>query len=251
MNNIWQLAMGNNKLNLWSHKGDISLLTKKKPSAVEIKGFGEEIFIIFGSESSFSDIQLDLVEKLYKSKNFLIGTPIALDIKDHILSYDECLKLREILVDKFNLTVSYVRSNSEETVKNIEKIGWSVETFITKDEPSDKTIIVRQTIRSGQKLKFAGNLVLIGDLNPGGEITADGDIVVFGKLRGIAHAGANGNTSATITAIELIPLQLRIAEIIGRSPDSDLESKKVPEIAMIKDGSIFIDVVDKSKRGDG
>jgi septum site-determining protein MinC len=228
-----------------------SLLIKKKPSAVEIKGFGEEIFIIFNSEASFSDIELALVDKLYKSKNFLVGTPIALDIKDHIFIYDECLKLKEILVGKFNLTVSYVRSNSEETVNNIEKIGWTVETFITKDDPSDKTIIVRQTIRSGQKLKFAGNLVVVGDINPGGEVTADGDIVVFGKLRGIAHAGANGNVLATITAIELSPLQLRIAEIIRRSPDSELESRKVPEIAKIKDGNIFIEVVDKSKRGEG
>ena len=223
----------------------------KKKSAIEIKGYGEEIFIIFSSESSFSEIETDLVDKLYKSKKFFVGTPIALDIKDHILTYEECLKLKEILVDKFDLTVSYVRSNSEETIKNIEKIGWAIETFITRDDPSDKTIIVRQTIRSGQKLKFAGNLVLIGDLNPGGEITADGDIVVFGKLRGIAHAGANGNASATITAIELSPLQLRIAEIIRRSPDSKLESRKVPETAMIKDGNIFIEDVDKSKRGDG
>lgn len=229
---------------------EVPLSIKRKSNAVEIKGFGDEIFIIFNQESSFSDIESELIEKLYKSKNFFIGKPIVLDMKDHSFSYEECLRLKEILVDKFNLTISHARTNSAETIRNIEEIGWSVETLIQKEDYDTRTIIIRRTIRTGQKLKYEGNLVLIGDVNPGGEIIADGDIVVFGKLRGIAHAGANGNTSATITAIELNPLQLRIANLIRYAPNSGFEPAGAPEFAMIKEGNIVIDFVDKLKRGD-
>lgn len=224
---------------------------KRKPSSVEIKGFGDEIFIIFSQdpEFSFSDIESDLIEKLYKSKNFFVGKPIVLDIKDRIFNYDECLRLKEILVDKFNLTISYARTNSPETIRNVEEVGWSVETLIQKEDYDTRTVIVRRTIRTGQKLKYEGNLVLVGDVNPGGEIIADGDIIVFGKLRGIAHAGANGNRSATITAIELNPLQIKIADLIKYAPDSGFKPADAPEIAMIKEGEIIIDFVDKSKRG--
>ncbi|MGB9594843.1 MAG: septum site-determining protein MinC [Candidatus Poribacteria bacterium] len=225
---------------------------KRKSNTVEIKGFGDEIFIIFNQdqEFSFSDVESELVEKLYKSKNFFVGKPIVLDIKDRVFNYEECLRLKEILVDKFNLTISYARTNSPETIKNVEEIGWSVETLIQKEDYDTRTTIVKRTIRTGQKLKYEGNLVLIGDVNPGGEIIADGDIIVFGKLRGIAHAGVNGDRSATITAIELNPLQLRIADMIRYAPDSGFKPADAPQFAMIKEGNIVIDFVDKSKRGD-
>jgi septum site-determining protein MinC len=136
------------------------------------------------------------------------------------------------------------RSNAQEKAEQ-EKEGFY------EPEINAKTVeIVRNTIRSGQKEYYSGSVVIIGDINPGGEVEAGGDIIVFGKLRGIAHAGSNGDTSATITAIGLNPLQLRIAGIYRRSPDSESEPESVPEIARIKDGNIVIESIDKYKRGD-
>ena len=114
-----------------------------------------------------------------------------------------------------------------------------------------KTAIIRQTIRSGQKISYPGNVLIIGDVNPGGEVEAAGDIIILGKLRGVAHAGINGDDSSEIIALELTPLQLRIANIIRRSPDSNSEPEHVPEVAKIKDGNIVIENLDKSRRGDG
>jgi septum site-determining protein MinC len=69
---------------------------------------------------------------------------------------------------------------------------------------------------------------------------ATGDVVVLGKLRGVAHAGAEGSASAEIIALDLHPIQLRIAEYIGRSPDLDLEPNRDPETAKVEDGNIVI-----------
>jgi septum site-determining protein MinC len=231
-------------------------LLRRKTGAIEIKGFGNDVFIILSNEASFSDIETDLINRLEKSKSFLAGVEIVLDTKDRILSLEELGKLRVILSEKFDIKIAFVRANSNETKEAVEQIGWKIEipnqeSGKMADEEETRTILIRQTIRSGQKISYPGNVVIIGDVNPGGEIEAAGDIVVFGKLRGVAHAGINGDNSSEIIALGLSPLQLRIAGIIRRSPDSNLETDHVPEVAKIKDGNIVIENLDKSRRGDG
>lgn len=106
-----------------------------------------------------------------------------------------------------------------------------------------QVLYIKQTLRSGQTVSHKGDLVIVGDVNPGAEIMAEGDISVWGSLRGIAHAGIGGNTSAEIRALNLQPLQIRIAHAIARAPDR----KKVkysagtgPETARIHEGKIRI-----------
>jgi len=235
---------------------------KKKTNAVQIKGFGTDINVILNSDVTFPDIERDLIRKLEKSRHYLAGNDIVLDARQRNLSEEECQKLDMILNTVFDLKIAYVRSEPDETNEIARNVGWKTEEDIQKmkkaEEPEDDEVedddsiveIVKSTIRSGQKEYYPGSVVIIGDINPGGEVEAGGDIIIFGKLRGIAHAGINGNTQATITAIGLNPLQLRIAGIIARSPDSNLESEGVPEVAKIRDGAIVIESLDKSRRGD-
>ena len=98
------------------------------------------------------------------------------------------------------------------------------------------------TVRSGQSLAAAGNLVVVGDVNAGAELTAVGDIVVWGSLRGVAHAGAQGNDSASVYALRLEPTQLRISRCIASAPPPDKRRARAasPEIAQIRDGKIVI-----------
>jgi len=77
------------------------------------------------------------------------------------------------------------------------------------------TLYHRGTLRGGQTLHNLGNIIVIGDVNPGAELIASGDVVVFGSLRGVAHAGAQGDASARVVALELAPTQLRIATMIA------------------------------------
>jgi septum site-determining protein MinC len=76
-----------------------------------------------------------------------------------------------------------------------------------------------------------------GDVNAGAEIIAGGNVVVWGKLRGIVHAGANGDESAVVCALDLAPTQLRIATYITVSPE-DKRRKPRPEIAFVRQGRI-------------
>ncbi len=104
------------------------------------------------------------------------------------------------------------------------------------------TALVQRTLRSGQKVSFGGNVVVLGDVNPGAEIIADGHVVVLGALRGVVHAGAHGDCSATVLASSLLPTQIRIASYITRPPDGQpLPEAFCPEVAFLKDGEVVIE----------
>jgi len=100
------------------------------------------------------------------------------------------------------------------------------------------TLYHRGTLRGGQALHNLGNLVVIGDVNPGAELVASGDVVVFGALRGVAHAGAQGDRSARVIALELAPTQLRIATLIATSDPGT--KARGPEHASIVDERIVV-----------
>jgi septum site-determining protein MinC len=100
------------------------------------------------------------------------------------------------------------------------------------------TLYHRGTLRGGQALHNLGNLVVIGDVNPGAELVASGDIVVFGSLRGVAHAGAQGDRKARVIALDLTPTQLRIATVIATSDASG--KVRGPEHASIVDDRIVV-----------
>lgn len=106
---------------------------------------------------------------------------------------------------------------------------------------AEQTILVQRTVRSGQKVFYPGNVVVLGDVNPGGEIVAGGNIIIVGTCRGIAHAGALGEEKAVVAALRLEPSQLRIASHITRAPDGEFSLPKHPEIARVQDGIVIIE----------
>jgi septum site-determining protein MinC len=104
--------------------------------------------------------------------------------------------------------------------------------------PGPATLYHRGTLRGGQILQQIGNIVVVGDVNPGAELVASGDILVFGALRGTAHAGAQGDVDARVAALELAPTQLRIATCIAA--DETKRKTREPEVAFVRDQRITI-----------
>jgi septum site-determining protein MinC len=115
------------------------------------------------------------------------------------------------------------------------------------DVIGEDTLLVHKTLRSGQSIKHSGNVVILGDVNPGAEIVAGGHVIVLGNLRGVVHAGATGDLTATITAFYLNPTQLRIANLISRPPDGDRLCPDNPETARIAGGNLIIEKYQPSR----
>jgi septum site-determining protein MinC len=101
-------------------------------------------------------------------------------------------------------------------------------------------LVHRGTLRSGDHLQAEGSVLLLGDVNPGARLSADGNVLVWGRLRGIAHAGVSGNREARIVALQLRPLQLRIADVVARGPEG-LPPPGLAEQALLVEGEIRID----------
>ena len=106
----------------------------------------------------------------------------------------------------------------------------------------DNTILIQRTVRSGQTISYNGNIVVLGDINPGAEIIAAGNIIVMGVLRGVVHAGASGDDDCIVIGFRLHPTQLRIANHITRAPDGEENLSQWPEVARIKDGVVTIEL---------
>ena len=108
-----------------------------------------------------------------------------------------------------------------------------------------EALIIKNTCRSGEVIRYPGDVVVFGDVNPGAEIVAAGDIVVLGALRGMAHAGADGNLKATILALNLESHRLQIGSCVGERPRGARKgrggAKGVnPQIAYLRRRSIFV-----------
>ncbi len=105
--------------------------------------------------------------------------------------------------------------------------------------PPPGTLYHVGTLRGGQALHHVGNIVVVGDVNPGTELVASGDVVVFGRLLGVAHAGAQGDDRARVYALHLQATQLRIATTIAVDEETRRDSSE-PEVAFVRDGRIVI-----------
>ncbi len=172
------------------------------------KGFAIQIF-----EPEFDEIRDEVIQMMQESKGFFKGAKFA-GFQGRHLREEEEANLLEIVESDFNLDAIKEKAAVEEPLEE------SHEESIVQAEPERVPLhVIARTLRSGQRIDVEGDLVLMGDANPGSILTATGNIVVVGALRGIAHAGINGDDNVSVSAYRLEPLQLRIADVIARSPD--------------------------------
>lgn len=144
--------------------------------------------------------------------------------------------------------VGEILQHDDTIVDSLEKIDSEDKETVDKitETESLPTLYIRKTIRSGQSISSDGNLLVIGDVNPGSEVIAKGDITVWGILGGIAHAGSDGNEYARIRALKLNPVQIRIGDVFARRPDTinlpyiQKSSEYIPEEAFTFKGNIVI-----------
>jgi septum site-determining protein MinC len=186
-----------------------------------------------------------LINQIEERPTFYQSARIVLDAGSHILGVNELAPLRDIL-SEHGITLWAVLSNSSTTEQTAQNLGLA--TRISKPKPKDviepvdsvseeKALWIQHTLRSGTRIEFLGNVIVFGDVNPGAEIIAGGSVLVWGRLRGLVHAGANGNDNAVVGALEFSPMQLRIAGKIAVSPKKNAKGKL--EIAKLKDGNLI------------
>lgn len=153
-----------------------------------------------------------------------------LDELQQIISMSQRNEDERVVQVTVQLGYRYLQKDQKEELTNLigDNSGLAVEKFeskvILKEEAlkwkdESEVKVMDQIVRSGQVLEVSGDLLLVGDVNPGGEVVATGNIYILGNLLGIAHAGSKGDKRAVIVASYMKPSQLRIAHYISRAPD--------------------------------
>lgn len=217
---------------------------------VTFKGTVNGLTIILPADGGFEEVFRQVDEKLATAGRFFKGASLAVKYRGRKLSADEEHAVMHLLVEKSGADITGISEEEAEAPSSRadmpEKPGKrnEIKKFLYFRGIDDgPTRFYRGTVRSGQLVNYEGNVVVIGDVNPGGVVEAAGNVVVVGNLRGIVHAGSDGNKEAVVVALCLKPTQLRIADVITRSPDEqDAKGGQfVPEIAFVKDNAVYIE----------
>ncbi len=199
---------------------------------VKIKGTKAGLQLSFAKGAKFEDIKTNILCKLESGNSFFIrGTTVY--IPSQTLPTDQMEVLRKTFHQHgmlFRTEQPKIISRAESTKK------------IPPEEDAQQMIVINRTVRGGQEVRTKSSVLICGNVNPGAQIIAGGSIDVRGICKGLVHAGAFGNANAFIVADQLMPMQIRIADMIARSPDV-IEKSDSPERASIKDGQIVIEPI--------
>jgi septum site-determining protein MinC len=215
------------------------------PGNIQIKGIRDGLLVTLG-EGPWPEVRDALLDHIQQQAQFLQGARLALDVGNHILRAAELGQLRDALSGS-GLSLWAVLSSSPTTEQTAQTFGLAtrlskprsertIQPTETRLHAGEAAILVRRTLRSGFSIQHSGHVIVIGDVNPGAEVIAGGNVIVWGHLRGVVHAGAEGNEHALVCALDLTPTQLRIAGKIAISPQR--KGKSQPEMASIKDGHV-------------
>src|SRR5258706_1179065 len=206
-------------------------------SLVNIKGIRDGLLATF-EEAPWEDQRLALLAQIDDRPAFFQGARLAMDVGNQILKVNDLVDLRDHLSER-GISLWAVISESPTTEHTSQLLGFA--TRISKPRPeerkqvvevSDQTaLFINKTIRSGTRIEFPGTVLVFGDVNPGAEVVAEGNVIVWGRVRGMIHAGSKGDRDAFICALDLSANQLRIADEV--SPALQPQKDPQPEIASI------------------
>jgi septum site-determining protein MinC len=192
-------------------------------SAVQIKGLRDGLLVTLTGEV-WNDQRATLLDQIDDRQSFFRGARLALDIGPQELGVNELVELRDLLSER-GISLWAVISESPKTEKTAQLLGLATRIsrprpeearrFAVEDLGDETALFLNKTLRSGTRIEFSGHVVVLGDVNPGAEIIAEGNVIVWGRVRGVVHAGCKGNRNAVICALDLSASQLRIAEEVS------------------------------------
>lgn len=220
---------------------------------ISIKGTAEGLVVTFHPSGDWNKLVADLAKRIDQKSGFFAGAQVTLKVGARPITKPE-LGVLKAMLERRGLRLSAVAGDSVTTLDAADALDLRISTNtdllsdrtdeddapINPEEDGTTGVLIRRTLRSGRVVRSDGHVVVYGDVNPGSEIIAAGDIIVWGRLRGKVHAGAYGDEKAVICALDMVPTQLRIAGYIGISPPDGRREHR-PEVALIRNDQIVVE----------
>ena len=214
---------------------------------VAMKGTKSGIVIVLNEEAAFEELKQAVSEKFKESAAFWGEATKAVSFQGKKLSDDEKMQLVDCIQENCHLLIPCITEEDEaletafqNSIENRqEEIDYSTGQFF------------KGNLRSGQVLDVETSIIIIGDVKAGAKVVSKGNVIILGSLKGNVYAGSSGNTNAFVVALDMDPVQIRIADTIARSSDKPRKKKeKETKIAFWEDGNIYIEPLDKDVMGD-
>ena len=210
-------------------------------SLIQIKGLRDGLLVAL-DDAPWEAQRAALISQVDAQPSFFQGARLALDVASQVLHVNDLVSLRDQLSER-GIFLWAVLSESPTTEQTSQLLGLATRiskprpeesrTFAVEDLGEETALFLDRTLRSGTRIEFSGHVVVLGDVNPGAEIVADGNVIVWGRLRGMVHAGSKGNHDAVVCALDFSPMQLRIAEKASAAMGPQTQSK--PQVARINE----------------
>ena len=209
---------------------------------VRLKAAGDHLLLMLPPETEFGGTWNELWQQLQLRlqggvKFWQPQSQVHLMARERLLDGRQLQAIAEAL-SQVQLQLKRVETSRRQTAVAAATSGYSVEQIspdrhlqqAPEAEPLAEPLYLETTVRSGVEIRHPGSVVILGDINPGGAVICQGDILVWGRLRGVAHAGVGGNSDCVIMALQMEPTQLRIANYLARAPQEP-PAQYYPEVA--------------------
>ncbi len=222
--------------------------------SITLKGIKEGLLVTITPDGRWSDVTGRLMALIDAQGGFFRGAQVTLSLGPRNVRRHELANVQKQL-EKRGVTLAAILSDNDTTRNAASRLALktvlqgadlaapAMDAVPLKPPPIDPEergspgVLINRTLRNGRTVHSEGHVVVLGDVNAGAVVVAGGDIIVWGRCRGVVHAGANGDESAVVCALYLAPTQLRIAGYITISPE-DKRRKPRPEKAQVRNGRI-------------
>lgn len=212
---------------------------------VVFKGTADGIVVLLDNIADFEEVLENFKEKLSETKQFFRGSRINIRFKGRTLDEEQQEQLMSVLTNQEAVDVAFVHQfEGEEKAKE----AWSWVRQQQEGIEGSMTHFHYGIVRSGTHIHYEGNVVVIGDVNPGGLVSAGGNIIILGALKGRVRAGLNNElNNPFIVSLIMTPIQIGIGHIIAQPPQGEAleeEITKGAQIAYLKNEQIYVDQID-------
>lgn len=212
--------------------------------SVVIKSYSNGLSVHLSEEASFNELAQELYEKLQSSKAFFKNAKVAVSFEGKKLTDEEYRELVKIMEKAAEMTILYIIGKDEETLETFCKVVQK--DAISRDEATGYSETYKSNVKKGERLEFKGNVILIGDIEPGATVIADGDVIILGGLYGSCVAGNDGDHKHYILTFDLNGERVRIAETRYYSKEHSrwaIKPKMNPKLVYISENEIVADSI--------
>ena len=221
----------------------MSLRKYSTEELIEFKGNKKGLIINIKKVAPFEQVKESIIDRLEENVGFFNGAKIY-QINSDYLNDVQMMMIEDAITSRFD--IEFVEEKDKETYINTYETKYVDNMRSGEKVVFDGDVVVMSDMNPGSQVSSTRNVVVMGNINSGAKVVANGNIVVMGEVRGFVHAGAKGNDSAYVIANSLCPKILQIADNIAEAPDNEYEESKndkiiIPEIAFVSKDRIVIE----------